>query len=81
LGTKIALEIRERFSKRHQEINEKTHDFISSHPEKRAGNEKAIREHIAHKRTRAKNSRSELETLRKFWRDQLSTEMPVAQKV
>lgn len=39
----------ERFSKRHREIDEKIREFLASHPDKRPGNENAIREHIAHK--------------------------------
>jgi conjugative relaxase-like TrwC/TraI family protein len=45
----VSRELCERFSKRHREIDEKTRAFLASHPEKQAGNEAAIREHIAHK--------------------------------
>jgi len=45
----ISRELCERFSKRHREIDEKTRAFLASHPDKQAGNEAAIREHIAHK--------------------------------
>ena len=51
----IAPEICERFSKRHREIDEKTRAFLNTHPEKHGGNEKAIREHIAHTERARKN--------------------------
>jgi conjugative relaxase-like TrwC/TraI family protein len=70
----VAQEICERFSKRHREIDEKTRAFLTSHPEKRVGNEKEIREHIAHKERAKKNHQTDSGKLRKFWRDQLSTE-------
>jgi hypothetical protein len=39
----VAADLRERFSKRHKEIDEKTRAFLTEHPEKRGGNEAAIR--------------------------------------
>jgi conjugative relaxase-like TrwC/TraI family protein len=68
----VAPQIRERFSKRHREIDEKTRVFLNAHPEKHAGNEKAIREHIAHKERARKNHDADSTKLRRFWRDQLS---------
>jgi conjugative relaxase-like TrwC/TraI family protein len=70
----VAQEICDRFSKRHREIDEKTRAFLSSHPEKLAGNEKAIREHIAHKDRARKSHESDSRKLRSFWRDQLTIE-------
>lgn len=70
----VAPEICERFSKRHREINEKTRALLSSHPEKLAGNEKAIREHIAHKERPRKNHEPNSANLQKLWREQLSVE-------
>src|SRR5581483_12028359 len=66
--------IRERFSKRHREIDEKTRAFLNAHPEKHSGSEKAIREHIAHKERARKNHEADSTKLRRLWRDQLSTE-------
>ncbi len=67
-------EICGRFSKRHREIDEKTREFLNSHPEKNIGNGKAIREHIAHKERARKNHEADSRSLRSFWRDQLSLE-------
>ena len=52
----IPREVCERFSKRHHEIDEKTREFLASHPDKLPANENAIREHIAHKE-RARKAR------------------------
>jgi len=70
----VSPQIRERFSKRHREIDEKTHAFLNEHPEKHLGNEKAIREHIAHKERARKNHEADAGILRRLWRDQLSDE-------
>ena len=70
----IAPEICERFSKRHREIDEKTRAFLNAHPEKHGGNEKAIREHIAHKERARKNHDADSRKLRSLWRDQLAIE-------
>jgi conjugative relaxase-like TrwC/TraI family protein len=70
----VAPQIRERFSKRHREIDEKTRAFLNAHPEKHSGNEKAIREHIAHKERARKNHEGDSTKLRRLWRDQLSGE-------
>ena len=64
----------ERFSKRHREIDEKTREFLGSHPEKRIGNQAAIREHIAHKERAKKGVDIGIERLRPFWLDQLSAD-------
>jgi conjugative relaxase-like TrwC/TraI family protein len=68
----IAPELRERFSKRHREIDEKTRAFLAAHPEKRLGNESAIREHIAHKERAQKARNATMETLRGLWDSQLT---------
>jgi conjugative relaxase-like TrwC/TraI family protein len=70
--TEIAPEICERFSKRHREIDEKTRVLLNAHPEKRGGNEKAIREHIAHKERARKNHESDARKLRSLWRNELT---------
>ena len=70
----IAPELRDRFSKRHREIDEKTRAFLAAHPEKRGGNEDAIREHIAHKERAPKTANIGSARLRQLWSEQLSAE-------
>ena len=70
----IAPELRDRFSKRHREIDEKTRAFLAAHPEKRGGNEDAIREHIAHKERARKTANIGSARLRQLWSEQLSAE-------
>lgn len=70
----VASDVRERFSKRHREIDEKTRAFLAAHPEKRAGNQDAIREHIAHKERTRKTKDVSATALRGFWIAQLSAE-------
>jgi conjugative relaxase-like TrwC/TraI family protein len=70
----ISRELCERFSKRHREIDEKTRAFLALHPDKQAGNEAAIREHIAHKDRARKTSDIGSERLRQLWFGQLSVE-------
>ena len=69
----ISAHICELFSKRHREIDEKTRAFLDAHPDKRIGNEAAIREHIAHKE-RARKSDVAGARLHRFWFDQLDAE-------
>src|SRR6266571_1158848 len=45
----ISSALIEKFSKRHQEIDQKTRELLARQPEKADGNLAAIREHIAHK--------------------------------
>lgn len=70
----ISRELCERFSKRHREIDEKTRAFLALHPDKEAGNEAAIREHIAHKDRGRKASDIGSERLRQLWFGQLRVE-------
>lgn len=70
----VTPEIRARFSKRHREIDEKTRAFLEIHPEKHSGNEKAIREHIAHKERARKNHELDARKLRSHWKSELSAE-------
>jgi len=70
----ISRDLCERFSKRHQEIDEKTGAFLALNPEKQAGNEAAIREHIAHKDRARKTSDVGSDRLRQLWFGQLSAE-------
>jgi conjugative relaxase-like TrwC/TraI family protein len=72
--TGIAPELRDRFSKRHREIDEKTRAFLAAHPEKRGGNEDAIREHIAHKERARKTGDVGSARLRELWTEQLNGE-------
>ncbi len=72
--TGIAPELRDRFSKRHREIDEKTRSLLAAHPEKRGGNEDAIREHIAHKERARKTEDVGSARLRQLWAEQLSIE-------
>jgi conjugative relaxase-like TrwC/TraI family protein len=70
----IPHEVCERFSKRHREIEEKTREFLKAHPDKRVGNEAAIREHIAHKDRARKGPNTGRALLRRLWEEQLSPE-------
>ena len=79
--TEINRDVCERFSKRHREIDEKTRAFLDSRPDKRAGNEAAIREHIAHRERAGKTTHLEAERLRRFWLDQLTIDESTALKV
>ena len=70
----IPRDVCERFSKRHREIDEKTREFLASHPGKLAGNEKAVREHIAHKERARKGETVASGLLRKLWEEQVTRE-------
>lgn len=70
----IPREICERFSKRHREIDDKTREFLVSHPDKLTGNEKAVREHIAHKERARKSETVASGLLRKLWEEQVTGE-------
>lgn len=70
----VAPGLCDRFSKRHREIDEKTRAFLTAHPEKRGGNEDAIREHIAHKERARKTGDVGSAQLRQLWTEQASTE-------
>jgi len=70
----IPKEIRERFSKRHREIDEKTRELLMSKPAKRGENISAIRENIAHKDRARKAPPLSDERLRESWLGQLSVD-------
>jgi conjugative relaxase-like TrwC/TraI family protein len=75
----VSREVRERFSKRHREIDEKTHALLAAEPQKRGANLADIREHIAHKERARKLPPMPPERLRAFWLGQLAnTERPVS---
>jgi len=68
----VSSEIRQRFSKRHQQIDEVTRVFLAAHPEKRERNQSKIREYIALE-TRARKTREPgAVALRKHWTEQLT---------
>jgi conjugative relaxase-like TrwC/TraI family protein len=62
----------EKFSKRHQEIDQKTDELLQRQPEKAAGNIAAIRDHIAHKERARKIKGITLPELRTNWDRQLT---------
>ena len=70
----IPREFCERFSKRHREIDDKTREFLASHPDKLTGNEKAVREYIAHKERARKGETVASGLLRKLWEEQVTRE-------
>lgn len=70
----IPRDVCERFSKRHREIDEKTREFLGSHPDKLPGNQNAIREHIAHKERARKGETVASGLLRKLWEEQVTPE-------
>jgi conjugative relaxase-like TrwC/TraI family protein len=68
----VSAELRERFSKRHRQIDEQTEEFLAAHPELQGANVQAIREHLAHK-ARDRKVRGISETqLRSYWSEQLT---------
>ncbi len=69
----IPAEVRELFSKRHREIDEKTRELLAKEPEKHGDSMAAIREHIAHKERARKVSVPPGEQLRAFWQSQLTS--------
>ncbi len=68
----IHSSVRECFSKRHREIDEKTAALLATHAGKASGNVADIREHIAHKDRGRKLPSMPKEQLREFWRRQMS---------
>ena len=68
----MSKEIIERFSKRHQEIDQKTRELLAQAPEKASRNVNEIRENIAHKERARKIKDVGLTRLRTIWKKQLS---------
>ena len=64
----------EKFSKRHQEIDQKTRELLERHPEKANGNLPAIRDHIAHKERARKIRGIGSRELHATWDKQLTAE-------
>jgi TrwC relaxase len=64
----------ERFSKRHQEIDEKTRGLLGREPEKAGRNISEIREQIAHKERARKIKNVDLARLHAIWYEQMSSD-------
>ena len=62
----------EKFSKRHQEIDQKTRELLERQPEKANGNIAVIRDHIAHKERARKIKGITLPELQTSWDRQLT---------
>jgi conjugative relaxase-like TrwC/TraI family protein len=62
----------EKFSKRHQEIDQKTRELLERQPEKANGNIAAIRDHIAHKERARKIKGVTIPELQTSWHRQLT---------
>ena len=70
----VSPELIRRFSKRHQEIDEKTRELLEQMPEKANGNIAEIRDHIAHKERARKIKDIGLARLQSLWDGQLTEE-------
>jgi conjugative relaxase-like TrwC/TraI family protein len=70
----VSLALIERFSKRHQEIDDKTRALLERQPEKADGNLAVIRDHIAHKERARKIKGITVSELQTSWGQQLITE-------
>lgn len=68
----VPRELCERFSKRHQEIDEKTRALLLKQPEMEGRNVNDVREHIAHNERSRKMRALPREELRRLWNEQLS---------
>ncbi len=70
----ISPELIQKFSKRHQEIDEKTRQLLKTQPEKANRNIAEIREHIAHKERARKIKNISLDRLQTLWDGQLTAD-------
>jgi conjugative relaxase-like TrwC/TraI family protein len=68
----ISPELVKRFSKRHEEIDQKTKELLEREPSKAGRNIKDIREHIAHKERARKIKDVGITKLQSIWNKQLS---------
>ncbi|MDQ3624612.1 MAG: relaxase domain-containing protein, partial [Verrucomicrobiota bacterium] len=68
----VSAALRERFSKRHRQIDEQTEAFLAVHPELQGANVQAIREHLAHKARDRKVDGISDEQLRNYWSEQVT---------
>ncbi len=67
----VSRELRERFSKRHHEIDAQLRRLLTDHPEKAGGNVSDIRERLAHKERSRKRQDMPRDRLRELWKEQL----------
>jgi conjugative relaxase-like TrwC/TraI family protein len=70
----VSTALIEKFSKRHQEIDQKTRELLERQPEKVNGNIAVIRDHIAHKERAHKTKGISLPELQTSWDRQLTAE-------
>ncbi len=70
----VSRELRERFSKRHREIDAQLQRLLTEHPEKAGGNVSDIRERLAHKERSRKRQDMPRDRLRELWQEQLGDE-------
>ena len=70
----VAPSLIEKFSKRHQESDQKTRELLEQEPQKANGNIAVIREHIAHKERARKIRNISLPELQATWDAQLTPE-------
>ncbi len=68
----LSSALREKFSKRHAEIDEKTRSLLADQPEKASGNVADIREHIAHDERSRKIKNVGRENLLSLWKQQMT---------
>ena len=69
----ISPDLVKKFSKRHDEIDQKTRELLEREPEKAHGNLAAIRENIAHKERARKIRDIGLEKLQEIWGGQITS--------
>ena len=78
----VSTELRERFSKRHLEIDENTRALLAREPHKSTGNVAEIREHIAHNERSRKIRDIGAGQLKELWNGQLAAgEGPALQRI
>ncbi|HEV2390941.1 MAG TPA: MobF family relaxase [Verrucomicrobiae bacterium] len=69
----VSPELVKKFSKRHNQIDQKTRELLERQPEKAEGNLAAIRENIAHKERARKIQDIGLERLQAIWGSQMTS--------
>ena len=68
----VSAELVKKFSKRHEEIDQKTRELLDREPEKAEGNLAAVRDHIAHKERARKIRDIGLDKLQALWDGQMT---------
>lgn len=68
----VSRELCDRFSKRHQQIDERTRELLTHKPDLVGGNVKEVRENVAHKEKHRKIKNVPIHALRSLWTEQLS---------